>query len=385
MHLITRISVIGITITTAALVILIAAFNGIETMVEKLYSEFDTDLIIRSSTRKTFDEKTLQISALKKDPLITEVSRAVEEIVVLKHEQKWANARLTAVENSFLKMSDMEKHMVDGYPTLDENGKPMGIIGAVLLDKINGFIPQTTGYESLIVYFPKRDAKVSVTSNPFRTQVIQLAGRINYNREVNDQTFILPLDVARENLNYGDDITALYLNVKPGVSVEKAKRKIQEIVGEKFEVKTHFEKNALIYQTSKSERMIVIAILIFVFILAAFNLVASLTMLFIEKKNDIKTLQSFGANDRFIFNIFFYEGLLISGRGVVFGLLLGYGVCALQLFGHVLEMPNSGGEDFPIKITFGDGLLVFALVSTLSVLASYLPVKYLIRKQQHVN
>ena len=119
--------------------------------------------------------------------------------------------------------------------------------------------------------------------------------------------------------------------------------------------------------------------------MAAFNLVASLTMLYIEKKDNIKTMESFGANEQFIFKIFFYEGILIAGKGIIIGLLLGYGVCFLQIFGHVLEMPNSGGEPFPINLTWGDGVLVLSLVGILSILASYLPVKYLVYKNRHEN
>lgn len=381
-HLITRISVVGIAITTAALVILIAAFNGIETMVEKLYSEYDANITIRSAKGKTFDKEKIDLREIRKIPGVSETSRAIEEIVVLKHEQKWVNARMIGIEPTFLTMSDMSRHMVDGYPTLEENGEPMALIGATLLDKLNGYIPRTVGYETLVVYFPKRNAKVSVTSNPFRTEILKIAGRINFNREVNQEAFILPIELASDMLDYEKDITAVYVNISPGEKVEQVKKRIQEKLGPDFSVTTHLEKNALIYQTSKSERLIVICILIFVFIMAAFNLVASLTMLFIEKKDNLKTMRSFGAGESFIFRIFFYEGLLISARGIVIGLLLGYGICCLQIFGKIVEMPNSGGEPFPINLTWMDGLLVLILSASLSTIASYLPVKYLVRKNK---
>lgn len=373
---------VGIAISTAALVILIAAFNGIEKMVEQLYSEYDSNLTIRSAKGKTFDESTLNLKAVKETPGVGLTSKAIEEIVVLKHEQKRVNARMIGIEPDFLKMSHMSDHMVDGFPTLEENGEPMALIGAVLLDKLNGYIPRTTGYETIDTYFPLRSAKVSNISNPFRNQILRIAGRVNFNREVNQESYIIPLELARAMLDYEKDITALYINVTPGSDAEDVKARLQAKLGKDFVVKTHLEKNALIYQTSKSERFIVICILIFVFIMAAFNLVASLTMLFIEKKDNIKTMKSFGAGESFIFRIFFYEGLLISAKGIVYGLLLGYGVCCLQIFGKVLQMPNSGGEPFPINLTWTDGFLVLSLVGILSVLASYLPVKYLVKKNR---
>ena len=120
-------------------------------------------------------------------------------------------------------------------------------------------------------------------------------------------------------------------------------------------------------------------ILLFVFIIAAFTLVAALTMMFIEKKGNLGTLQAIGADKSFIFKIFFSEGLLISFKGILIGLVLGYGVCLSQIYGKLLIMPNSADEPFPMRISFEDGFLIITLVSIISILASYLPAKYLLR------
>ena len=164
------------------------------------------------------------------------------------------------------------------------------------------------------------------------------------------------------------------------MSKETIKGHVQGVVGADFKVKTSYEKNELVYQTSKSEKLIVLIILLFIFILAAFNLVASLTVLFVEKLEDIKTMLSFGASKQFLFRVFFYEGLLIAVKGIFFGVLLGYFVCFLQIQFELITMPNSGGEPFPIRISLKDGALIIFLVSLLSIILSYLPVKYLIKK-----
>jgi lipoprotein-releasing system permease protein len=381
-HLITRISVIGISVTTASLIILLAAFNGIESMVEKLYSEFDSDIIIRSTQGKTFDNSKFPYKSLNQVKEITETSNAIEEIVVLRNEKKWVNATLIGVQPSFLKMANIPFHIVDGVPKIEEKNKPMGLIGAVLLDKLGGYIPQNTGFETILGYFPKREAKVSATSNPFHIQPITLAGRINYNKEINEKTLVVPIEFAAKTLNYGNDITAIYLSVDTNSSLENVKASIQKTIGNQYIVKTHLEKNELIYKTSKSEKLIVIAILIFIFILAAFNLVASLTMLYIEKKKNILTLESLGANEQFIFKIFFYEGLLIAFKGVLIGVLIGISICLAQYYGHILTIPNASNQAFPIKLRWTDVLFVFSIVSIISVLSSYLPVKYLVYKNK---
>ena len=381
-HWITRISVVGISVIAASLIILLAAFNGIESMVEKMFTDFDSSITIRSVKRKTFDYNTLDIRKLDKLDYIQLTSKAIEEIVVLRNEKKWINAKVIGVEDNFLKMANIPEHIVDGYPTFEEQHVKMGLIGANLLNKLNGIIPNNTGFEELICYFPRRDAKISPTSNPFLSRQIHISGSLNFNNEVNNEILLLPLELTAQMLNYYNDITALYVNLKPGSDLEKAKSEIQTIVGNDFEVKTHLEKNELIYKTSKSEKLIVIAILIFIFILATFNLVASLTMLYIEKKKNILTLQSLGANEQFIFKIFYFEGLLISIRGIIIGSIIGTIVCLVQYYGNLLVLPNTGNQPFPIKFGFFDAFLVLFIVITLSILSSYLPVKYLVYKNR---
>ncbi len=379
-NLITRISVVGISVITASLIILLSAFNGIESMIEKLYSDFDTDITIRSTIGKTFPEDLIDYKSIQKTSGVVNYSKAIEEIVVIKHEKKFINASLIGVDSSFLKIARMKGHMVDGKPVLEKNKHEFGLIGATLLDNLGGYIPENIGYEQVILYVPKRDSKVRIGSNPFNTKLIDISGRMNFNREVNADKLVIPLKLAKEILNYQKDITALYVDVDPSYKNENVKANLTEILGPNFSVKTNYEKNELIYKTSKSEKIIVLIILLFIFILAAFNLIASLTMLFVEKKENIQTMISYGANKKTIFNIFFFEGLLISGKGILIGLILGYGVCILQLKSALLTMPNSGGEAFPINITLIDGILILFLVSILSLLFSFLPVRYLIKK-----
>lgn len=377
---ITRISVIGITVITAALIILLSAFNGIEVMIDRLYSEFDTDITIRAKMGRTFNEQRIDLEGLLKIQGVQNVSRAIEEVVILKHEKKWVNADMFGVDPMFLEQTRMADHMVDGLPLLKTNEEEFGLIGATLLDKLDGFIPQNVGHESLICYVPKRKLKLGPGKNPFKTKVVKLAGRVNFNREVNAQSFIVPINVAKELMEYSDQISAIYVNCEADFDKDVVKARIQESLGDDFVVKTNYEKNELIYKTSKSEKIIVLIILLFIFILAAFNLVASLTMLFVEKVENIHTMLSFGANRKTIFKIFFYEGLLIAGKGIFFGFLIGYAIAFSQISFGIVVMPNSAGEPFPMSVSLFDGLLIFVLVSFLSILFSYFPVKYLIRR-----
>jgi lipoprotein-releasing system permease protein len=349
-------------------------------MITKLYSDFDSDLIVRYEYGKTFREEQLSLKTIASTAGINNVSSAVEETVVVKHENKWANAKLIGVENQFLSMSKMQNHLLDGKVLLQSKGKNSAMIGASLLDKLEGQIHDINGNEEVQLYVPRRNAKLQLNSSPFNTERIEVTGRFNFNKEVNEGVILLPIEQAKSLLEYGSEISAVYIDVNDNYKVESVRDDLQSKLGPSFKVKTNFEKNELIYKTSQSEKVIVLVILLFIFILAAFNLVASLTMLFVEKKEDMQTLISFGANRQLIFNVFFYEGLMIAGKGILWGMAIGYSMCAFQTFSGVLVMPNSNGEAFPVAVTFWDGLLILSLVSLLSVFFSYFPVRYLVNK-----
>lgn len=349
-------------------------------MISNLYSEFDTDLTVRVIKGKSFNENRIDLDKIKTLSEVANTSRVVEEVVILKNDEKWVDAKMIGVEESFLKMTNTEDHVHEGKAKLQIGQEYSAILGASLLDKLEGFIPKQMGYERVICYVPKRDAKIRPGKSPFVTRSILVSGTMNYNREVNTEMMVIPLDLSRELLEFDNQISAVYIDAKPGVDNNDLKEKVSKIVGKDFVVKTSYEKNELIFKTSQSERFIVIIILLFIFILAAFNLVASLTMLFVEKRDNVHTMISFGTPKKYVFRIFFIEGLLISARGILIGLILGYTICVLQLKFSLITMPNSNGEPFPISFSFLDGLMIFGLVALLSVLFSYFPVKYLVRK-----
>lgn len=379
--IITRISTVGIAIITAALVVLLSAFNGIETMIQQLYSEFDSDITVRPAKGKTFQKKQLNLAELPKIKGVQNYSFAIEEVVVLKHEDKRTNANLYGVDTSYLAMANVKNHIIDDTEIYDEN-KHFGIVGARLLSDLDGYIPINMGYETIQIYAPKRKIKMRMGSTPFRQITLPLTARVDYNREVNEQSLVVPIQLADSLMNYQGKVNALYVQSSKGVSNEVLKSALQKWAGDFFEVKTNYEKNALIYQTSKTERIIVIIILVFIFILAAFNLISSITVLFVEKKNDLLTMRSFGLTFNDAFKVFFYEGVLISGKGILIGLLLGYFVCGLQLQFAWLTMPNSGGAAFPIGLSWGDFGLILLLVAGLSLIFSAVTAQLLLLRSK---
>jgi lipoprotein-releasing system permease protein len=328
-------------------------------MVQQLYSDYDADIVVRSTKGKTFLEEKLDFKKLEKVSGVQSVVKVVEETVILKNGKKWVNAQLLGVENQYIVDVQLEKHLVDGYAYFDENGKPTAVVGATLMDKIEASVDGLTGFQQLTLYTPLRDASISRRKSPFKVNDIHVVGRMNYNREVNSTQILTSLEYAREQLDYTTDLTAIFISLKKDQNAQEVKELIQAKLGSDFKV---------------------IVILIFIFILAAFNLIASLTMLFIEKKENIQTMTNIGASQKFVFNIFFYEGLLISFLGVFIGLIFGVLICVLQMKFAFLQMPNSNGEAFPILLEFKDIFLIIVLVGFISFLGSFLPVRYLVKR-----
>ncbi len=375
-NLITAISIIGIAITTAALVILISAFNGIERMIDRMYSEFDTDLTILPVQTKTFNSAQLDFIKLKGIKEIQSTSRTIDELVILKNGDRWVNAKLMGVDSSFLSMAHMNKHVLHNQKITDFTN--FIIPGAGLLEKLQIQLDQENNYEPIVFFAPKRKLSIRPGKNPFFTENASVSAIMNYNREVNMEVVVCSFDFARDLLQYENEISSVLIDLKDECNADEVKQKIQDLIGPTFKVQSRYEKNELIFKTSKSEKIIVICILVFVFILAAFNLIASLTMLFVEKKKNIITLMSMGLTRKNIFSIFFFEGLLLSLIGLVIGLILGYSIALAQLFGSLIVLPGTM-EAFPIDLKWSDGLFIVSLVGGLSITFSLTTVLFLVK------
>ena len=376
--LISRISLFGVMIITAALVVLLSAFNGIEKMIEQLYSEFDPPITIQHIQRKTFFDNELDLRKLQKIPGVKSVSKEIEEIVVLRHEQKWINARLYGVEKSFLRECHLQKHLINHIGANAYQDGRFAYIGADLMQNLRLSLG-TIEKDEVLLYAPKRNVKIRLGKAPFFSSRIPIDGAVNFNKEVNNSALLWDFQSASDLLGYQNEISKIYVSVSPGFSNVEVKNKIIESIGSKnFSIKTNLEKNELIFKTSKSERLVVFIILLFVFVLAAFNLVASLTMLYVEKKESIKLLTAIGMTRKGIFNVFFFEGLLISSLGILFGLALGYLVCFIQIKTAFLIIPGAN-VPFPIVFTLSDLGLILGAVSALSFLFSFFPVRILVK------
>lgn len=380
-NIISGISVFGIMVSTAALVIVLSAFNGIENLVITLFSTFEPDIKIESAHTKSFDPSYLPDDVYQVDGLLN-TTKVIEEIVIIKNEDMFIIGTIKGVENEFLEMSQMDEHLLDGLNKLKSGNQPLGLVGAGALENLGGYIYGSDfPPENFTVYSPNRDKKISRTSvGAFTTSRIPIVGTFSFNNDVDQSYLVVPIDYADSILNYKGDVTAVEMDFEDGFDSEGMKAELEKIIGPSFKVKTNYEQNELIYRTSKSEKWITTLLLAFIFFLATFNMIASITMLVIEKRSNMRTLYALGAREVQLQRIFFYEGMLINGLGLAFGLIVGYSVCFLQQQVGFIRMEGSVVEFFPITFKLEDLFVILGITVTFGVIAAYLPSKFLIKR-----
>ena len=354
-----------------------------EQLIDEIYSEFDASIVVRSSKGKAFYERDVDWAALKKIQGISSMSSGVEALAVLEYSRpissektfrvRRTNAKLFATDSSFLDVISIQNNFKGPSPSLGSHARPEGIIGISLLQKLEAPLDG-----SFKIFLPKQNISVRA-KQPFYTKKLNLSSVLFYrNKEVNEETLIWPIEAYRKLVkDTTGRLTNIYFSTSPETNLKRLKSEISKCLGPGFLAKTYKEKNELIFKTSRSEKAILTLILIFVFVLASFNLVSSLTMLFIEKRDNFLAFKSMGLTKKTLFNMFFFQGLLICFFGICIGIIIGYLICLIQLsFGFLHILP---GQPYPIGFSLQDFLTIIGSVSILSLLFSFLTVKVLLK------
>ncbi|MFK8045755.1 MAG: FtsX-like permease family protein [Crocinitomicaceae bacterium] len=385
-NIISAISIFGITVATAAMVIVISAFNGVEGLVVSLFNAFEPDLKIESSVSKTFPSSIIP-SSITDDNTLQYHSKVIEETVIFKHYDQFAFGKIKGVEPDFLKMVEMPKQMLDtsiGFDgsTLRQDQRDFGYAGYIIFQNLGGYIYDMPGeFESLTIYSPKRNQKITrQNTDAFNTTRLPISGVFSFNNKINENYVLIPFHLAKTMLDYRNDISAIELQYHFNVDLEIKKKELKATLGSDFTVKTAYEQNELIYKTSKSEKWMVVVLLGFIFFLGTFTMVASITMLILEKKENIHTLRAMGATHIQLRKIFFLEGILINGIGILIGLTIGLLVSYSQIHFGWLKMDGGMIENFPVIIKLSDILLILGITTLIGTITAYVPSKLLIQK-----
>lgn len=390
-NIISYVSVAGVALGTLALVVVLSVYNGFDDFVKSLYTSFDSDIRITAVEGKTFDSTIPQLQQVRTLDGVVSYSEVLEDNVLLNYEvsrrindydeppkTKQLPAIMKGVDDSYLQTSDIERLLIAG----DFELKKGDIQEAVLGYGIAGSLGVNAGFVTpLQVWAPKRGKKLSLGMNALQHDYLFPSGIFSVDKTIDGKYIFTSLDFARDLLGYTDEVSSIELKVSGTANADKLQKEIEQLLGSSFNVKNRYQQNETLYRVMLSEKFVIYLILILIVTIVSFNIIGSLTMLMVDKKKDIVTLQNIGADIGLIKRIFLFEGWLIAIFGAIVGLLLGLFVCWLQIQFQLVSMPSGFLiSAYPVKVQLLDVLLVFGLVILMGYLIARIPVAYLSKR-----
>ena len=378
-NLITGISVLVIAFVTAAMIIVLSAFNGIESLVDQVYSSFDSDVAIVPIKGKTIDLDSLDVSNLEFHPSISNLEYSIQENVLLSYYDKQRIATLKGITNSFIVSSGLDKNIIFGSPRLSEDSTEFAIIGYGIRTELEADL-YSESFEPLTIFAPERGKKLrKYRESTFNQAEIMIGGIYSVNAEFDSKYILVPFNFAAEIFGYDNEVSAIEVNLMKDISSEGFIKENSGMLHSNIKFLTREQKNKLVYQASNSERIATILILSFIIIIGAFNMLASLTIVIIDKAQDITILNSMGADEKMILNIFFFQGMLIAIIGLFLGLILGLALCFIQQQFGIIPLDGGIVPYYPVVLDAKDFILTSTIVLVMAFLFTWFPVKYLSR------
>ncbi len=369
-NIISGISILGVLVGSAALIIILSVFNGLESVILSLYSNFTPELKIEPRMGKTFDPNTPYFNALGKDVRVVSYTQVLQEKALIRYSGRSFIATVKGVSDDFLKGRMLDSTIQFGSFTLKDKGENFAVIGSTVQGSLG--VSLKNQFTSLQVFSPRRNAGTSTDPmNDFVFRSIQPSGVFGIQQDF-DGLIITPIEFTRDLLDQPNQVSSLELNYKTGTDLDQVQDAMEERIGKSFTIRNRKEQNTELYKTINYERWSIFMILTFVLIIAIFNIIGSLTMLVIDKRKDIAILTSLGANKGLIQRIFFFEGMMISFIGCVTGLALGLIVCLIQKQFGFIKMGSALSvlDAYPVAFKLSDIGLVFLTVTVIAVIAS---------------
>lgn len=369
-NIISAISVLGVFVGSAALIVILSVFNGFENLVLSMYNTFTPELLIEPAAGKTFDPGDAKFSQIKNDSRIANYTEVLQEKALLRYRNGQYIGMVKGVSSGFLKRERLDSTITEGSFTLHSKGKDFAVIGSLVQSYLSVNI--NDDFSNLSLYSPRKGGGNSINpADEFVVKTIHPSGVFQIQHQF-DETVIVPISFARDLLGEEKNISSIEIYLKKGADIDQFRKKTAALLGSKYTVKNRVQQNELLYRILNSEKWAIFFILTFVLIIAVFNIVGSLTMLVIDKKKDIAILSSIGASRFLIRKIFFLEGMMISVIGCIAGMATGLVFCLLQQHFGFIKMAETNiiTEAYPVGLKFSDFILVFLTVTSISLITS---------------
>lgn len=381
-NIISAISAVGMAIGTAALIIILSIYNGFDELVKSTLSNVEPDILITPAKGKVFIPEGEAFDRIKANPMIGEYDLILQENVFVDYDGHQGIAKAKGVDSAFEAESPLAEHITNGEFSLHKGQLPQMVVGAGLAYKM-GMNPAFLASAEL--YFPIRDRNFSLANPAASIETVRMrpSGIFSVNQQIDNDLIILPIEQMRKLLGYEEEVSGVELRLVEGSTAKdlrSAIKHIQKELGPGFKVLDRFRQNTSLYKMMRYEKAAIFLILIFVIIIIALNIFGSITMLIIEKKDDIETYRSLGATDKMLRRTFTLEGWLISLLGLAAGLVVGIGFSLAQQHFGFIKMPGSFLVNaYPVILQWQDVLATIAGVALIGYIIALLPVRRNIR------
>lgn len=381
-NIISAISAVGMAIGTAALIIILSIYNGFDELVKSTLSNVEPDILITPAKGKVFIPEAEAFDRIKANPMIGEYDLILQENVFVDYDGHQGIAKAKGVDSAFEAESPLAEHITNGEFSLHKGQLPQMVVGAGLAYKM-GMNPAFLASAEL--YFPIRDRNFSLANPAASIETVRMrpSGIFSVNQQIDDDLMIVPIEEMRKLLGYEEEVSGVEIRLAEGSTakdIRSAIKHIQKELGPEFKVLDRFRQNPSLYKMMRYEKAAIFLILIFVIIIIALNIFGSITMLIIEKKNDIETYRSLGATDQMLRRTFTLEGWLISLLGLAAGLVVGIGFSLAQQHFGFIKMPGSFLVNaYPVILQWQDVLATIAGVALIGYIIALLPVRRNIR------
>ncbi len=377
---ITRISMLGVAVCTAALFVILSVFNGFEGLLLGLYGAFDPDIRIQPATGKLFSTDSLDLAALRQDERVAHFSGVLEEKAILRYREREYVATVRGVDTSFRGLTGLDTLMWQGRFFRAGDDQELAVLGKGVSYYLGMGLQDM--YNPLYLYIPKTGATFSTRpENAFRISGLFPIGIFTVQADFDSKYVLVPISFMRSVLQQDASmVSALEFRCTSDRDMEDLAKAWRSLLGDNYIVQDRYQLHSVFYKVMQTEKWAVFGIFAFIVLIATFNLIGSVTMLMLEKKQDIATFRSMGAQGSVIRRIFFAEGLLINGVGAAAGLLIGVFLCWGQTTFGWVRLGADGTfiiDAYPVIMKATDALLTAIMVLVIGSFAACLPVKQL--------
>jgi lipoprotein-releasing system permease protein len=382
-NVISWISIVAMLFGTAALILVLSVFNGFEDLVKGLYSSFYPDLKIVPAAGKQLTLTAEQLQKIRSVKGIKAVSLTVEERAFLKNGEAQSMITLKGVDNAYTQVTSVPKHIVNGEFNVGSEEQPLLVLGAGIENAVA--VQSDRNIFPLTVYLPRKgEVDLSDPIRSLATDTVNTSGTFVIQQEFDNKYVLTNLGFVKTMLGLdADTYGAAEISIVPNADESDIQTSLQQLLGKDYVVQTRYEQNRSLYSIMQMEKWVIYAILSLILVVAAFNMIGALTMLVLEKREDIGVLHAIGASRSFIKKIFLSEGLLLATIGGGVGMLLALLIALAQMRFHLIPLQGDTFliSHFPVKINPWDFVLVGSTVLVISLIAAYIPARKAARQQ----